>query len=132
MNKVRICFSANGLASDEAGLPCPSGIQIDLGETEKEIDYAALTKDISIPEILAYVGLDGIVNPEDVKVISPEEYDRCFGDVPFPVFDDLKPSFHGEDCPGNGEHPGIECQCDECDFYLQCFPDWKELQNQGL
>lgn len=38
----------------------------------------------------------------------------------------LTPSFHGEDCLGNGEHPGIECCCDECDHYLTCFPDWKE------
>ena len=38
----------------------------------------------------------------------------------------LTPSFHGKDCLGNGEHPGIECRCDECDHYLACFPDWKE------
>lgn len=37
---------------------------------------------------------------------------------------ELHPSFHGELCPGNGEHPGIECYCDECDHYPECFPDW--------
>ena len=37
---------------------------------------------------------------------------------------ELRPSYHGQDCPGNGEHPGIECCCDECDHYLSCFPDW--------
>ena len=37
----------------------------------------------------------------------------------------LTPSLHGEKCAGNGEHPGIECCCDECDFYLACFPDWR-------
>lgn len=36
----------------------------------------------------------------------------------------IKPSFHGEDCYCNGEHRGIECECDECDHYLTCFPDW--------
>lgn len=36
----------------------------------------------------------------------------------------LTPSFHGELCQGNGEHPGVECCCDECDYYLECFPDW--------
>ena len=35
------------------------------------------------------------------------------------------PSYHGENCFGNGEHPGLECCCDECDFYLACFPDWE-------
>jgi len=37
----------------------------------------------------------------------------------------LTPSWHGEKCQGNGEHPGKECCCDECDHYLACFPDWK-------
>ena len=37
---------------------------------------------------------------------------------------ELRPSYHGQDCPGNGEHPGIECCCDNCDHYLSCFPDW--------
>lgn len=27
-------------------------------------------------------------------------------------------------CPGNGEHPDIECCCDECDYYLECFPEY--------
>lgn len=37
----------------------------------------------------------------------------------------LNPSYHGKKCPYNGENPGIECGCDECDFYLDCFPDWE-------
>jgi len=36
---------------------------------------------------------------------------------------ELTPSFHGEYCLGNGEHE-IECQCDECDYYLTCFPEY--------
>lgn len=35
---------------------------------------------------------------------------------------DLIPSFHGKECPGNGEHPGIERQCDECDHMMICWP----------
>ncbi len=31
----------------------------------------------------------------------------------------LLPGNFGQDCPGNGTHPGIECCCEECD-YLQC------------
>lgn len=35
-----------------------------------------------------------------------------------------------ERCQGNGEHPGFECWCDNCDHFLGCFPNWKEeLQN---
>ena len=38
----------------------------------------------------------------------------------------LTPSPNGEDCLGNGEHEGVEIQCDECDYYLECFPDWRK------
>ena len=39
----------------------------------------------------------------------------------------LTPSYHGENCLGNGEHPDYECCCDECNFYLECFPDYKDM-----
>ena len=35
---------------------------------------------------------------------------------------ELRPSAGGKDCPANGEHEGIECQCDECDYAMICFP----------
>lgn len=37
----------------------------------------------------------------------------------------LTPSYHGELCRHNGENPEFEIACDECDYYLFCFPDWK-------
>ena len=37
----------------------------------------------------------------------------------------LTPSFHGELCRHNGENPDCEITCDECDYYLTCFPDWE-------
>lgn len=40
----------------------------------------------------------------------------------------LTPSPYGRDCKGNGEWPGVECCCDECDYYLVCFPDWMERE----
>lgn len=27
-------------------------------------------------------------------------------------------------CLGSGDVPGTTCCCDECDFYLRCFPEW--------
>ena len=39
----------------------------------------------------------------------------------------LTPSYHGESCRHNGDNPDYEIACDECDFYLICFPDWKEM-----
>ena len=29
-----------------------------------------------------------------------------------------------ERCQGNGKDPVFECCCDECDYYLACYPDW--------
>lgn len=29
-------------------------------------------------------------------------------------------------CPGNGKNPDIECCCDECDYYLECYPEAEE------
>lgn len=37
----------------------------------------------------------------------------------------LSPSYHGEYCLGNGEQQAYPCCCDECDYYLVCFPDWQ-------
>ena len=37
----------------------------------------------------------------------------------------LTPGYNGEDCLGNGAYPGVECCCDECDFFLTCYPDWR-------
>lgn len=43
----------------------------------------------------------------------------------------LTPSFHGRECLGNGEWPGYECCCDECDHYLACFPEQTEGESQA-
>lgn len=80
MNKVRICLEIDGIAEDEQGNPCPAGGQIELGETELNIDYRELTKDLNIPGVLKMMHLDTIVKPEDVRVITPEEYDERYGD----------------------------------------------------
>ena len=43
----------------------------------------------------------------------------------------LTPGFHGGNCLGNGERSGYECCCDECDFYLECFPDRNKEISRG-
>lgn len=35
----------------------------------------------------------------------------------------LIPGNIGRNCPGNGECPGIECCCNECDYMLCCLED---------
>lgn len=39
----------------------------------------------------------------------------------------LTPSYHGELCRHNGDNPDYEIACDECDYYLACFPYWEEV-----
>lgn len=80
MNKVRICLEIDGIAQDEQGNPCPAGLQIDLGETDQTIDYQELTSALNIPGILNMTCLSAHVKPEDVRVITPEEYDERYGD----------------------------------------------------
>lgn len=33
------------------------------------------------------------------------------------------PSLGGTECKGNGQSDDIEIQCDECDYFLICFPE---------
>lgn len=78
--KLRICFEVDGLGEDEEGNPVPTGLAMTLGETEKQIDYQEFAKNISIEGVLKSICLDGIVKPEDVRIITPEEYDEKYGD----------------------------------------------------
>lgn len=41
----------------------------------------------------------------------------------------LTPGNNGDNCFGKGEHTDkngnlIECCCDECDYFLECFPEF--------
>lgn len=80
MQELRICFEVNGLGIGEGGEPCPCGLQISFGETEKNFDYKELAGSINIPELLKATFLEEYVAPENVKIISPEEYDLKYGD----------------------------------------------------
>ena len=50
------------------------------------------------------------------QLLTPEE-------LLDPTGTKLTPSFHGKECLGNGEWPGYECCCDECDYFQVCFPE---------
>lgn len=44
----------------------------------------------------------------------------------------LTPSFHGEKCGYNGRDTAHEIACDNCEFYLVCFPDWETADPAAL
>lgn len=75
--------------------------------------------------------LGGMPNMWLYSALLSEIRERCQWNEPItpPGDPQLTPSLHGEDCLGNGEHEGFECCCDECDYYLICWPDWRELGN---
>ena len=78
--KLRICFEIDGFGIDEEGKPAPVGLAMALSETERQVDYQELTSAIKIDGVLKMTCLDGIVKPEDVKIITPEEYEEKYGD----------------------------------------------------
>lgn len=76
--EVKVCFEVNGIAVNEAGIPCPAGLQITVGETDQEFDYMELAQAVDISKVLKMACLEGYVKPENVKIITPEEYDQRF------------------------------------------------------
>ena len=44
---------------------------------------------------------------------------------------ELKPG-KPDECEGNGKHPLFELCCDECDYFLKCFPEWDKKETDTL
>ena len=80
MPDLRVCFEADGLARDENGNPCPVGLEFTIPGAKKEIPYERLTGGLNIDHVLEFLGLSEIIRPENVRVITPEEYDERYGD----------------------------------------------------
>ena len=77
--RVRVCFELN--TRDEAGnVDSTFGLAMTIGESEKEIDYKQLTAAINKEGVWRTACLDRAVKPEDMKIITPEEYDEKYGD----------------------------------------------------
>ena len=37
-----------------------------------------------------------------------------------------------EHCQGNGEHPDFEICCDNCDYFLKCYPEYQQEVDDAL
>lgn len=79
MSRLRVCFEIDGLAEDEHGNPCPAGLRLDLGECSKEVPYDELVANVDIQAMLKLICLEN-VSPAAVRFITPEEYDREYGE----------------------------------------------------
>ena len=77
--KIRICFEL--CTRDDAGnITDTFGLAMAIGESDREIDYQKLTASVNKAGVLRTTCLDSLVKPEDVKIITPEEYDEKYGD----------------------------------------------------
>ena len=75
---VRVCLEL--CARNDAGAVKDTfGLNMDLGESAREIDYQELTAAINKEGVLRAAGLDGVVSPEDATFITPQEYDEKYG-----------------------------------------------------
>lgn len=80
MYKVRVCFeiaASAGLAQDEQNLPRPAGGQITIGESIEEFPYEKLKEYVNIDSLADALNVD----PEEITIITPEEYDERYGDA---------------------------------------------------
>ena len=76
--KIRICLEVQGLGEDELGSPCPAGVCLTLGDEDAEeltgAEYEAFLQQVKV------AFLDQQFTPADCRLITPEEYDREYGE----------------------------------------------------
>lgn len=83
MPELRICAEINGLGEDENGKSCPGGIMMTLGDFPEDgfqKNYNQLMNRVTPESFLKAVGLLGVFQPQDCRIITPEEYDILYGD----------------------------------------------------
>lgn len=82
--KVRICLEIQRLGMDENGKPCPAGICLTLGDEDGEemtgAEYETFLQQVKIEEVLRLACLDKLYTPADCRLITPDEYDRKYGE----------------------------------------------------
>lgn len=82
MAELRICLEIKGLCKDELGNCSSSGVAVSLGEFPDEgfdEKYDEFIRMVKISGVLKQLGLDGMVSPEECKIITPQEYDEKYG-----------------------------------------------------
>lgn len=78
--ELRVCFEAYGLNWDDDGTPVPVGLQMSIPGAKKMIPYEQLTSSLNLAAVIELLGFKGVIQPEDLRIITPEEYDERFGD----------------------------------------------------
>ena len=77
--EVKLFFEIEGIAEDANGNPGLS-ITMEVEDLEEVPTYEQLAADVSIPGVLKVCNLEGVVKPEAVRIITPEEYAERYGE----------------------------------------------------
>ena len=95
---------------------------------ERMVRYDAEGRQTLPPQDLFFL-LDELIRRKEIRskaaVAAWEEFRQYY----MPRSEDphiphkLTPSHQGRECLGNGSWPGYECCCDECNWFLECFPE---------
>lgn len=76
--ELRICFEVAVVSNGEPGT---FGMQVSLGETNKVVEYETIAKAIDVDKLISVACLGTLgVKKEDVRIITPEEYDALYGE----------------------------------------------------
>lgn len=83
MSEAALYIKAFGLSVNKKGKPNGyGGIKVKVGTFKKgqEIPYSELIEGKDPNKIIEYFGIDKVLSLSDVKFITPEEYEKEYGD----------------------------------------------------
>ena len=76
---LRICFELMVNTDPEVG-GFPVGLQLTIPDAKEDLPYEKLTQGLNLAAVLHEFGLDNVARPEDLRIITPEEFDERYGD----------------------------------------------------
>lgn len=79
MANFKLFFEINGIGEDENGNPCAAAMSIDLGAQITDVDYWTVANSVDLSKLAAFFQL-GYVTAQDIRVLSPEEYEQKYGE----------------------------------------------------
>lgn len=80
MKELKIYFRVKNLCEDDDGNPCDGSMVMNLGEQKEDIDYNKVAGALNKEILLEWVGLKNFFTVDDFEIITPEEYEREFGE----------------------------------------------------
>lgn len=79
---VCLYFRVHGISKDDKGEPIAAGLSITLGKSDTPPSYDELTRNLTkedIGQFMIECGFQGLFDPSNVELITPEEYEAEFG-----------------------------------------------------